>query len=519
MSQERFITVVTPFSRKENKDLLLEVLENNCHWVVLQAENEEPISFPDWVTVKRYPITEKKGISNQLLNLFFKETEDDMQYMVLCDDDSVEEDFFDKIPNEDIVCVSMKRNDFLSKHYVFDDWATKQSHFEYGYDILYAHPDNMKPARVGGEQLIVKGKILKEVAYTLDDSTADVPGDFAFIRDVIEKYPVTYVADAFVLFNYFEDGRFQSFKRKPTVLFIGDYYCAGNPAMGLSEWEGNLWASLEATGLANVARFHMDKYYFHTGKRGDTALLERIDEIKPDYVVLIIYKQPGSDPTVPEISTICQLPNLITIWGDLEAVEQRALAELIQPACKKMFGTANKEVVERMGYQYMHVPKNPLIFYNPNKERDIDVVFSGSFGHGREERREVLQYLLDNGVNLVYGGSEGGDHFTTEEYADRYKRAKIALSFSQARGMNVVNARPFEVMSCGAMLLEQQSPELAKLYTEGVDYGVWTTKEDLLEKVWYYLAHVQERESIARAGCEKTHRLYSAKTFWQEVLK
>jgi len=512
------ITVVTPFSRIENKEYLIKVLEGKCNWVILQAEGEPDYDFPSWVTVKRYK-AQQPSLSNQLLSSFFKEAEDNVQYMVLCDDDSVEEGFFAKIPDKDVVCVSMQRGDTETQHAVWDNWQKKEGHHEVGIDLLYASPLNMKPACVGGEQLIVKGKILKHHSYSMEDSSADVPGDFKFIQDVIKDNEVTYVPDAKVYFNYFEDGRWKAFRRKPIVLFVGDFYCAGSPAMGKSEWEGNLWASLESTELADVARFHMDKYYYHTGKRGDEALLERIKDIKPDYTVLIIYKQPSQDPTVVSLETIKQLPNLITIWGDLEADEQVELLGQIKPYCKMFVGTANKAIVENLGGVYMHVPKDPRIFNNPNKERDIDVVFSGSFGYGREERTAVLQYLLDNGVKLVCGGSEGGDHFTTEEYADRYKRAKIAISFSQARGKNVVNARPFEAMSCGAMLLEQESPELAKLYEEGVDYRSWTDKESLLENIRYFLIHEMERVSVAFSGYTTTKNKYSAKTFWEQIIK
>jgi hypothetical protein len=286
--------------------------------------------------------------------------------------------------------------------------------------------------------------------------------------------------------------------------------------MGLSEWEGNIWSSLDATSLADVARFHFDKYYYTTGKRADTALIERLEGIRPDYVVLIIYKQFGTDPTMIEKETLERMKTMgikiISIWGDLEADEVLAM-------CKSVEHLMYKEIVEANGYTYMHVPKDPRIFNNPNKERDLDVVFSGSFGYGRDERREVLQYLIDNDVKLTAGGSEGKDHFTTEEYADRYKRAKIAISFSVARGKNVVNARPFEVMNCGAMLLEQNSPELAKLYTEGVDYDVWIDKVDLLNKIRYYLSNEEERQRIAQNGYETTQAKYTAKTFWEEVLK
>lgn len=513
------ITVITPFSRIENKDLLLKVLDRKCNWVVLQEEIEPDYDFPEWVTVKRYK-AEQPNLSNKLLNQFFKEAEDEIQYMVLCDDDSVEEGFFDKIPNKDVVCVSMKRGDTPFEHVVWDDWCSRQGHIENNIDTLIAAPENMKPAKVGGEQLIVKGKILKQFEYGMADSSSNLPGDYTFISDVLSKYTSTYVPDAYVLFNYFEDGRFKFFRRKPLILFVGDLYCAGNPRMGKSEWEGNLWASLESTGLADVIRFHFDKYYYTTGNKGDEVLLKRIKDLKPDYILLVMYKQPDADSTVISLNTLMGISvPIISVWGDLEAEEVLDLCRALEPMMWKVVATASKSIAERFGYTYLHVPKDPRIFNNPDKERDIDIVFSGSYGYGREERQSVMNHLLTNGIKLIHGGSEGGDHFTTEEYADRYKRAKMALSFSVARGVNVVNARPFEAMMCGALLLEQESLELAKLYIPYVDYIPWKDEIDLLTKVKYYLEHDEERKTIANNGYLKTQELYSAKTFWEEVLK
>ncbi len=459
------ITVITPFSRKENKDFYLNLLKGKANWTVLI---DEDISFPDWVTVKRYE-KQKDNIGNRHINRFISEgLEPETQYMVLCDDDSLEPDFFSKIPNEDVVYVSMQRTDKEQKHWVWDDWTTRQGHWEDGIDLLEAKPENLKIARVGGEQFIVKGKILKNYRYGLNPV-----GDGECVIKIAQEEKITYVPEARVYFNYFEDGRWKSFKRKKTVLFICDYYCASNPKMGISEWETGLWKSLESLDEYEIARFHPDKYYHTTGKHCDEALLQAIDRVKPDYVVAVIYKALGTPVTIslPTLSSInCPI---ISIWGDLEADEQQALCKGLEIFFWKIVATANKSVADRFGYTYLHVPRDSRIFNNPTKERDIDIVFSGSYGYGREERQEAMLHLLNNGIKLVHGGSEGGDHFTTEEYADRYKRAKLALSFSKARGMNVVNARPFEAMSCGAMLLEQESLELAKLYTPFVDYVPW----------------------------------------------
>ncbi len=521
------ITVVTTLSRKENIPYLIKVLEGKCNWIVIQADDEPTLEVPEWVTVKRFNVTNKNNISNRLYNEFFNSGLDpEIQYMVLCDDDSVEEGFFDKIPNEDVVLVSMKRSDRAINHVVWDDWEKQMGHWENTIDILVADPKNLRLGAVGGEQLIVKGKILRDFRYGLSNV-----GDGKMVLQIAQEYPITYLPNVFVLFNFFEDGRYASFKReekperkKPVCLFIGDYFCAGNPQMGLSEWEGNIWSSLESTGLAEVARFHFDKYFYHTGQRGDTALIERIDEIKPDFIVLIIYKHFGQDPAVMVETTmkVIKMFNIpvFTIWGDLEAEQQRQIAKKLEPYCVKMFATATSNIVGLLGekYQYMHVPKDPRIFNNPNKERDIDVVFSGSYGLGREERQEVLQYLIDNGVNLVVGGSEGRDHFSTEEYADRYKRAKIAISFSRAHGMDVVNARPFEAMFCGALVLNQESREMEKLYIPNVHFVSWEDKESLLIKIRDLLNDQQRLDSIALAGQKKTEERYSAQIFWQTVM-
>lgn len=509
------ITVVTPFARIENKDLLIKVLEGKCNWIILQASDEPLYNFPSWVTVKRYDVTNKNNISNRLFNEFIASgLDDDTQYMILNDDDSVEEGFFEKIPNDDAVCTSMKRGDIAAPHMIFGDWP--EYYVEDCVDILYAKPENMKIGKVGGEQLIIKGKILRNFRYGLNSV-----GDGEMIMKVVAEHPVTYVPDAYVLFNYFEDGRFSSFRRKPIVLFVGDYYCAGNKNMGISEWETNIWKSLESTELVNVGQFHLDKYYYHTGNRGDDALIERVKEIKPDFVVLVMYKEFGIDPTAINFLTITEMSKLtkiISIWGDLEASEQVVLSQKIAHCCYKVIGTANEEIASGLGYTYMHVPKDPRAFNNPNKERDIDVLFNGSFGAGREERREVLQFLLDNGIKLTAGGSEGGDHFSTEEYADRYKRAKIAISFSRARGKDVVNARPFEAMLCGAMIVAQKSEEMKKLWDEDVDYISWDSKEELLNVINAYLKNPEEIEEVAYNGQMMTQQSYSAKTFWEKVL-
>jgi len=527
------ITVVTAFNRKENLKYLLRAIEGKANWTVLVNDDFE-CEFPSWVDVKRYKKEFNDNVANRFLNEFIrtearKPENAETQYFTLNDDDLVEEGFFDKIPEADVVIVSMQRTDVPQKHIVWDDWDKKIGHYEEGIDFLKACPENMKVGRVGGDQLIIKGKIWKNFRNGLQP---DGTGDGVMICQIAEEYPITYVSEAVVYFNYLEDGRWKGFRRRPQALFIGDYYRGASVEAGPSEWEGGIWQSLESTGLADVARFHFDKYWWEVGMHnngnwywwGDKVLRDRIDELKPDFIINVMYKAPnGADPSVISLNSLEYIKQkgipVYAIWGDLESVEQRWLARAMEPWHTKNFATANKAIAEKLGYTYLHVPRDPRIFNPGNFKRDTDVIFSGSFGLGREDRQKVLKYLEDNGINLVKGGSECGDHYPTQEYADKYKKSKMALSFATACGVDVVNARVFEVMHCGALLMNHKSEELTKLYTPGVDYVEWTDEVDLLNKVRYYLEHEEERLSIAANGCKKTQELYSAKTFWEKVLE
>lgn len=308
------------------------------------------------------------------------------------------------------------------------------------------------------------------------------------------------------------------------VIFIADKWCAGNKSFGISEWESNLYTSLQASADVDLTTFHFDEYFSLHGEGADARLLHLINEHKPDIIFLVIYKMPGSDVHVPTWETLKEIKRLaiptIAIWGDLEMEEQVKISKAIIPYVSMNVATASSAAVERIGdpehYIYTWVPKDPTHFNNPGYQRNIDVSYSGS---PKKDRLSRIRFLEKNGLRVVTGGGERQEHKTTAQYADIYKRSKIALSFSRANLSHVVNARPFEAMLCGAMLLEQESFELPKMYIPFVDYVPYTSNADLLEKVRYYLAHEDERREISENGRKKTQDLYSAEKFWALVMK
>lgn len=115
-----------------------------------------------------------------------------------------------------------------------------------------------------------------------------------------------------------------------------------------------------------------------------------------------------------------------------------------------------------------------------------------------------------------------------EEKAFIYGRARIGIGFSRvfgaweqaltallpdyekdAAGHCVqIKSRHFEIAGAGAMLLSDDSPELAALFEPGTEYVAYdyTAPDDLRDKLRFYLHHEDARQRIADAGYARARR-------------
>jgi spore maturation protein CgeB len=69
-----------------------------------------------------------------------------------------------------------------------------------------------------------------------------------------------------------------------------------------------------------------------------------------------------------------------------------------------------------------------------------------------------------------------------------------------------INYRTFETTGCGTFLLTNYTPGLEKLFDIGREIVVYNNLADLDDKVKYYLENEEERESIAKAGYERSKK-------------
>ena len=85
-----------------------------------------------------------------------------------------------------------------------------------------------------------------------------------------------------------------------------------------------------------------------------------------------------------------------------------------------------------------------------------------------------------------------------------------------------INYRTFETTGCGTFLLTNYTPGLEKLFDIGKEIVTYTSLEDLDSKVKYYLENEEERETIAKAGynrSKKDHTYYERCKMFIDIIK
>ena len=105
---------------------------------------------------------------------------------------------------------------------------------------------------------------------------------------------------------------------------------------------------------------------------------------------------------------------------------------------------------------------------------------------------------MKNNIPGFFSVSQRNSQPSHAEYQEIMGRAKIGLNFSESSVDHQTKGRIFENMLSGAMLLESENHLTETLFTEGKDYVSFTTKEDLVEKIKFYLRTMRRGFGLLR---------------------
>ena len=145
-----------------------------------------------------------------------------------------------------------------------------------------------------------------------------------------------------------------------------------------------------------------------------------------------------------------------------------------------------------------------------------DILFIGHYEN--DGRDECLKAIIESGVDFRLFGPEWHRsrlyEFFREKFGDIHSlgfrdyniainSAKIVLVFLSKLNNDTYTRRCFEIPATGAFMLSEYSDDLNGLFEGGKAAEYFRDKNELLQKIHYYLKHDAEREKIAQEGLRK----------------
>lgn len=130
-----------------------------------------------------------------------------------------------------------------------------------------------------------------------------------------------------------------------------------------------------------------------------------------------------------------------------------------------------------------------------------------------QERLRLLSAVSDRFSLSLYTNSDAsvlpnanykGTAKTMTEMPKIFHLSKINLNLTSKPIRTGLPLRIWDILSAGGFLLTNYQEEIPEYFEIGRDLEVYTSKEELLQKIDYYLAHEEERITIAENGYKKT---------------
>lgn len=312
---------------------------------------------------------------------------------------------------------------------------------------------------------------------------------------------------------------------KPHILILRNQFYS-RKSMQISTEVMHLDNTLITSGLATFEVLTYDRDFL-ISPLSDLQLIEKCQEIKPDAIILSSWRMMAPQhPSIHSFKFIRErfgIP-IAVIWWDTCS---ESFWKSLQPVIKKFDVHV---IVDNPTLQYTD-KKAPLFhrllplwppqdenLFKPSITRDIPVSFFGQASSYRSYRTEVIEHLIEMKVPGRFSTSDRDGQVTHATYADLMGRSRISLNFSRSVTCHQLKSRVMEIMFSGALLLESENEQTSKLFVPMKDFVPFKSKEDLVDKIRYYLDHEDEMTAIAKQGRATATRHYNSSCFWRLLL-
>jgi len=148
----------------------------------------------------------------------------------------------------------------------------------------------------------------------------------------------------------------------------------------------------------------------------------------------------------------------------------------------------------------------------------------GFVGTWEKERAEYIYEVARSGILVKWWGNVSNRHFLLQKFYSHPNLIKnnntlmghnytvainsfdIGLCFLRKDNNDMQTTRSIEIPACGTFMLAQRTIEHQMLFKEGKEAEYFSSKDELVKKIKYYLKNEKERKKIAEAGRERCRK-------------
>ncbi len=337
------------------------------------------------------------------------------------------------------------------------------------------------------------------------------------------------------------------------ILYVAQQYDYGQKSRGLSFEHFNFYLSLCAMGM-QVTYFDYPTIVDDIGRSAANRRLEQIVRAdKPDILFGVVRRDLIDKRVIRRIS---EKTDTVTInWFCDDHWQFDSHARKWTPCFNHVVTTSQTALLQYQRLSLTNVIKSQWAanhhLYNPTPgQPQHDVTFVGQpygirqqaidtlsragvnvqawgsgWPAGKLDQSQMIRVFGSSRINLNFADASSSSRTTLETFASsyaiqalRHKRvlwrvwdaAQRAAVWSKAKAdeslpmPRQIKGRVFEVPACGGFLLTQLAEDLSAYLTPGKDCATFSSVDELVDQVRYYLKHEAERRTIAQHGYQRT---------------
>lgn len=344
------------------------------------------------------------------------------------------------------------------------------------------------------------------------------------------------------------------------IIYTGIQYSFYKKAAGLSFEHNNFYLSLKNLPGVEIKYLPFDRILEVGKKKFNEELLKEVREWQPDLMFVFMLTDEVSKETLSKIKKETKTKTLawfsddtwrfwsysrhwtpyfdwvVTVYDEpYEWYQKLGLKNVI-----KSCWAANTELYRPVPEDGQPIPDVSLVgSWNKARQRVVDAVrktgikvsvFGAGWGEGRISEEGMIRLFGQSKINL--GLNQPNMDFSLKSFGKLFFRRSVHRivpdsrhfprnfrSFIVGRKISQIKARVFEIPACGGLLLTGYAKGLERYYEIGKEIVVYKNEEEIPGIIRYYLAHEEERKSIAKAGYERTVREHTYEKRFEEIFR